>query len=57
MKHFKAKIKEKDKDNILTPEYYGPDNVTSDFLENFWGCNEDDVEWFEIIEVEDNNAK
>lgn len=51
MRHFKAKIKEKKRDCILTPEYWGSDNTTEEFLIKFWGLKENDVEWYEITEV------
>ena len=52
MKHFKATIKEKG-GAICTPEYFGDDYTTIEFLEKFWGLNNDDVEWAEIIECND----
>lgn len=50
MKRFTAKIKEKGNDHILTPEYWGDDFTTKKMVEDFWGCHNDDVEWFEITE-------
>lgn len=52
MKIFKAKIKERNNDHILTPEYWGDDFTTIDFVESYWGVHDDDVEWYEI-KVED----
>ena len=51
MRHFEAKIKEKGNSCILTPEYWGDDNTTVEYLEAFWGVHEADVEWHEIIEI------
>lgn len=55
-----ATIKEKDNDNLLTPEYHFSnqfDYIKDDklreceirkFLRNFWGLNNDDVEWYQL---------
>lgn len=51
MRHFTARIKEKGNLHILTPEYMGDDNTTVEYLEKFWGVHEEDVEWYEIIEI------
>lgn len=53
MKRFKARVKEVGNDHILTPEYLGDDNTTTEFLEEFWGCHNADVEWFEIEEYDE----
>ena len=51
MKHWKATIKERNKNGLLTPSYIG--NVTKEFLIDFWGLNEPDVEWYEIHEIKE----
>lgn len=48
MKYFEATIKEKGHDSILTSSYCG--DVDKEFLVKFWGLNNDDVEWYELIE-------
>lgn len=54
MRHFKATIKETS-GHILHPEYFG--DVDKEFLINFWGCNEPDVEWYIIEEVTDDDEE
>ncbi len=56
MRHFKARIKERGRDTVLTPEYLGDDNTDKVFLIKFWGLEEPDVEWYEIEEVEDGKT-
>lgn len=51
MKRFKAKIKERGSDHYLTPSYTGSDETTIEFLEEFWGVHEPDVESYEIVEI------
>lgn len=46
MKTWKATIKERDCNHLLTPTYIG--NVDREFLINFWGLNESDVEWYKL---------
>lgn len=50
MKRFNAQIKEVGNDSILTPEYVGDDTITKEYLEDFWGLHNPDVEWFKITE-------
>lgn len=42
-------IKEKENGNVLRPEYSG--NVDEDFLIDFFGLNNPDVEWYKIEEI------
>ena len=51
MKKFVAKIKEKGNEHVLTPIYMGSDDTTKEDLIEFWGCENDDVEWYDIKEV------
>lgn len=67
METWKATIKEKDNDVLLTPEYYFPEGgmfsgitdeqkreyATRKFLIDFWGLEEPDVEWYELEKVSD----
>ncbi len=58
MIHWKAEIKEKGNDHILTPEYLVPeddmhDYIDEKFLINFWGLDHDDVEWYKLYKVKD----
>lgn len=53
MRHFKATIKETS-GHILHPEYFG--DVDKEFLINFWGCNDPDVEWYIIEEVTNDDV-
>lgn len=46
MKTWKATIKESGRNHLLTPTYIG--NVDREFLINFWGLNESDVEWYKL---------
>jgi len=48
MKRFVATIKEKGNPHILHPQYLG--DVTIEFLEEFLGLNNPDVEYFSIEE-------
>lgn len=50
MKIFKAKIKEKDNEHILTPELWTDDYHTIEDAEKHWGVHNDDVEWYEMTE-------
>lgn len=50
MKIFKAKIKEKGKETILTSELWTHNYVTIADAEKHWGVHNDDVEWYEITE-------
>lgn len=49
-RRFKARIKEKGNDTILTPEHWG--YVTEEDCVKFWGLNNPDVEWYEIEEIQ-----
>lgn len=51
MKTFQARIKEKNHDSILTPTYVGNDHTTISYLIQFWGLDNDDVEWYDIEEI------
>lgn len=55
MKKFEATIKEKN-GSVLHPSYEGDDTLTVEFLEEFWGVHEDDVESYEIHEVTDEDS-
>jgi hypothetical protein len=53
---WKATIKEKNNEHILTPEYLVPDDVAHDYIDekyliDFWGLENDDVEWYKIEKV------
>ena len=47
--YWSIKIKEVGKDDILETEYLG--NIDRDGLIEFYGLNNDDVEWYEIKEL------
>lgn len=49
MKKFSVRIKEKN-GAILTPVYIGDDSTTIEFVEDFFGVHEPDVEDYEIKE-------
>lgn len=49
-RHYRADIKEVGNDTILHPEHLGYKTVEQ--LEEFWGVHNDDVEWYQIYEVE-----
>ena len=49
MAHFKARIKERGRDHILTPQLIG--DFTRDYAEDWFGVHEPDVEWYEIVEL------
>ena len=50
---WEAKIKEKGNPSILTPSYTGDsETVTREFLINFWGLNNPDVESYELNQVQ-----
>ena len=53
---WKATIKEKNNEHILTPEYLVPYDVAHDYIDekyliDFWGLENDDVEWYKIEKV------
>lgn len=49
---WEAKIKEKGNPSILTPSYTGDsETVTREFLIDFWGLNNPDVESYELNQV------
>lgn len=53
---WKATIKEKNNEHILTPEYLVPDDGAHDYIDekyliDFWGLENDDVEWYKIEKV------
>lgn len=51
---FKARIKEKNNDSILTPSYSTFDPaVDVKYMEELWGVHNNDIEWFEITVEED----
>jgi hypothetical protein len=50
MRTYKAVIKERGNEHLLTPTYTG-ENVTRDVLVKHWGLNEPDVEWFKLYDV------
>ena len=54
MKTWKAKIKEKGREGILTPEYMfsNAGEKTRQEIIEFWGLENDDVEWYELELVE-----
>lgn len=43
---WQATIKERGNDHILTPTYTG--DVDKEFLIEFWGLNNPDVEWYKL---------
>ena len=50
---WEAKIKEKGNPSILTPSYTSDsETVTREFLIDFWGLNEPDVESYELKQVQ-----
>ena len=51
MKTYKATIKERGRDGVLTPTYTTSEDVSRKFLIDFWGLNEPDVEWWRIEET------
>lgn len=50
MKTYNVTIKEVDNPNLLHPSYTG--DVDRDFIIDFFGLNESDVEWYKIEENE-----
>ena len=60
METWKATIKEKGNDHLLTPEYHLSnmfDHITDErqreyeirkFLRKFWGLEKEDVEWYQL---------
>lgn len=50
---YKARIKEIGSDHICEPSYSSPMPVSQEFLIDFWGLENDDVEWYEITEEND----
>ena len=54
MKTWKAKIKEKGNDHILTPEYswFDSGEKTRQEIIEFCGLENDDVEWYELKLIE-----
>jgi len=59
MKKWKAKIKEKNNDHILTPEYswFANGEKTRQEIIEFWGLENDDVEWYELEMIDEGNDK
>lgn len=65
METWKATIKEKDNDKLVTPSYmlanmfdHIKDEMQKEheirkFLVGFWGLNKPDVEWYKLEKVED----
>lgn len=54
---WKATIKERGNEKLLTPMYCVPedgmhDYIDEDFLIDFWGLNEPDVEWYKLEKIE-----
>lgn len=67
---WKATIKERGNDHILTPTYSMPDDMfgyikderkrkyeTRKFLIGFWGLDNSDVEWYKLEKIDDNEEK
>ena len=49
---WEARIKEKGNPSVLTPSYTGDvETVTREFLIDFWGLNDPDVESYELRQV------
>ena len=57
MKHWKCTIKEKGHDHLLTPEWLADDYTDENDCVKFWGLNNDDVEWYKLELVEDEENK
>ncbi len=65
MERWKATIKEKGNDTLLTPEYHLSnqfDNIKDErhrefeirkFLVDFWGLEKPDVEWYKLERMDD----
>jgi hypothetical protein len=64
METWKATIKERGNEHVLTPTYSMPDDMfghiaderqreyeTRKFLEKFWGVDNPDVEWYKLEKV------
>lgn len=59
---WQATIKEHGRESLLTPTYSVPedgmhDHIDENFLIDFWGLNEPDVEWYHIEKLNDNGKK
>ena len=52
MKNWKVTIKEYDRSRPLVRRYHG--EVDYNFVRDWFGCDDDDVEWFEIEEENEN---
>lgn len=50
---WKATIKERGCKTLLTPTYTG--DVNENFLIDFWGLKEPDVEWYHLEKIENKD--
>lgn len=48
-KTFQATIKERGNDHLLTPTFSG--YVDRQYMIQFWGLNEPDVEWYKLEDI------
>lgn len=48
--YYIAEIKEKGKSGILRPSHYCKEITKFDLI-NFWGLDDDDVEWYRLYKV------
>lgn len=53
-KRWRVKMKEKGNDTILTPEVWG--EKTKEDVIAFFGLENEDVEWYQIIDLDDEQA-
>ena len=55
MKTWKVRIKERGRKDLLTPEYvfFNTGEKTRQEMIEFWGLENDDVEWFELELIEE----
>lgn len=52
-KHYRIMTKEVGRESPVITDFHG--DVGRDYLIEFFGLKEDDVEWFRIEEVQDNH--
>lgn len=51
-----AEVKEKMTDAILKPKFIGSEKTKKDLVD-FWGLEQDDIQWYRLFEVKEDGTK
>lgn len=53
---YQAEVKEKMTDTILKPKFVGAEKTKKELVD-FWGLEQDDIQWYRLFEVMEDGTK